>query len=186
LTAIFQAANSGQITGAQAITALQGIMPSYWQSVAQYQTLPGTADASKHGANCGTYIPGQTTACSPTGGPQCDKSCTALCCVGCRDLMPTVQYAIYLFGLPSGGALNVCTVYSSKYGANQRNSYTLTYTPPVSSATPTTPGIVGGSSGAGATAVSLANPAAIADSTVAGIPLWMLAVGLGAAWFATR
>ena len=113
------------------VSAVPSLMSAWRQAAAQFKGLPGVADASNGGgANCGTYIPGQTQACSPTGGPGCGKSCTAFCCVGCNDLMPSVQYAIYLFGLPTGGQLNVCTVYSSKYGASQRNGYTLNYTPP--------------------------------------------------------
>jgi hypothetical protein len=147
LAAIFQQANAGIITPAEAISACQSLMPYWWQAAAQFRGLPGVADASNGGANCGTYIPGQTTACSPTGGPGCTKSCTAFCCIGCYDLAPSVAYAIYLFGLPQGGQLNVCTVYASKYGASQRASYTLTYTPPAPGTT----------AGAAASAVSAAS-----------------------------
>ena len=181
LQQIFAAANSGQITGAEAASLVPSLMSAWWQAAAQFKGLPGVADASNGGANCGTYIPGQTQACSPTGGPGCGKSCTAFCCVGCNDLMPSAQYAIYLFGLPTGGQLNVCTVYSSKYGASQRNGYTLNYTPPAGST----------ASGTAAASSSVASEAASAVSaltggtsgTIFGLP-WYLVLGVAgfAAW----
>jgi hypothetical protein len=174
LQAIFQQANAGTITAAEAISALQSLMPYWWQAAAQFRGLPGVADASNGGANCGTYNPTTSTPCTPTGGPSCSKSCTAFCCIGCFDLAPTVAYAAYLFGIPAaqvvaagGVKLNVCTVYSSKYGASQRNSYTLTWLPPATSAI--TPATVA-SAVSGVTGVSTA-------ATVAGIPVWLLALG---------
>ena len=86
--------------------------------------------------------------------------------------MPTAAYAAYLFGLPQGGQLNVCTVYASKYGASQRGSYTLTYTPPPAAAAASAGGVTGV---AASTASSL------------GIPTWALVFGGAAAvFFATR
>ena len=176
LQAIFQQANAGTITAAEAISALQSLMPYWWQAAAQFKGLPGVADASNGGGNCGTYNPQTSTPCSPTNGPGCDKSCTAFCCIGCYDLAPTVAYAAYLFSIPSaqiwaagGVQLNVCTVYSSKYGASQRNSYTLTWNPPKTAAT--VAGIA--SAVSGAAGVSSA-------ATVAGIPVWLLALGAAA------
>jgi hypothetical protein len=166
LQAIFQQANAGQITPAEAISALQSILPAFWASVAQVQNLPGTADASNHGANCGSYVPGQTTPCTPTGAPACNKSCTASCCVGCHDFFPTIQYAIYIFQQPKGGSFNVCTVYGDSYGLNTRGQYSLTYTPPPAGS---------------------ASAAAVSTASALGIPVWALALGGAAAlYFATR
>ena len=169
LKTIFQAANTGQIAATDASGMLQNLLPTFWGSVAQYQHLPGTADASGGGANCGTYIAGSTQHCSPTGAPKCDKKCTASCCVGCNDLRPAVLDAIAVFQNPSGGTLNVCQVYGSGYGLNMRSSYSLTYTPPA------------GTTGAAASALGLSG------SAVAGIPTWLLVLGGGAAlYFASR
>src|SRR5580693_7809181 len=101
LQTIFQEANAGTITAAEAISALQTLMPQWWQAAAQFKGLPGVSDASHGGSNCGTYNPTTSTPCTPTGGPGCDKSCTAFCCIGCSDLAPTIAYAIYLFGIPA-------------------------------------------------------------------------------------
>src|ERR1700691_728289 len=177
---IFAAANAGTATPAECITAVQSLMSNWWAAAAQFHGLSGVADASHGGADCGTYVPGQTTACSPTGGPRCGKSCTAFCCVGCHDLMPSAQYAIYLFGLPQGGQLNVCTVYSSSYGASQRNSYTLTYTPPPASTAASASTVTGAVS-------SVANEATSAVSSLTGASSsmsFLLLAGLAAlaAW----
>jgi len=173
LQTIFQEANAGTITAAEAISALQTLMPQWWQAAAQFKGLPGVADASDGGAKCGSYNPQTSTPCTPSGGPGCTKSCTAFCCIGCYDLWPTVQYAQYLFSIPAaqiwaagGVGLNVCTVYSSKYGASQRSSYTLTWNPPKTAAT--VAGVANAVSGAAG--VSSA-------STVAGIPIWALVLG---------
>jgi hypothetical protein len=179
LQAIFAAANAGTATPAECIQALQTLMQQWWQAAAQFHGLPGVADASGGGGNCGTYTPGVTTACSPTGGPQCDKSCTAFCCIGCRDLMPSAAYAAYLFGLPTGGSLNVCTVYASKYGASQRSQYTLTYTPPPA-------GSVGSATESVLSAVTGGSLSSLSTSTVAGIPTWLLVVGAAAALYFAR
>jgi hypothetical protein len=166
MQAIFAAANNGSATPAECISALQTLMQQWWAAAAQFKGLPGVADASGGGANCGTYVPGQTTPCTPTGGPGCDSSCTAMCCIGCHDLMPSAAYAAYLFGLPQGGSLNVCEVYASKYGATERPMYTLTYTPPPA-----------GSAGADAVAAT----SAVAAATGLDIPTWALVLGGAAA-----
>lgn len=38
--------------------------------------------------------------------------------------------AVAVLNSPSGGTVQVCTVYGSSYGAQQRAGYTLTYKPP--------------------------------------------------------
>lgn len=179
MQAIFAAANNGTATPAECISAVQQTMSAWWQAAAQFHGLPGVADASGGGANCGTYTPGVTTACSPTGGPGCGKSCTAFCCVGCNDLMPSAQYAIYLFQKPGGGSLNVCTVYSSKYGASQRSSYTLTYTPPAPS---TVAGATAAASSGISTALASLTGASATTPEILGLP-WYVVVGGGLAAF---
>lgn len=133
LRAIFAAANSNDptqsIPASEAISQCEQLLAQCWQKLAQVRGLPGVADNSGSGANCGTYVPGVTTRCSPK--KPCDKSCTAGCCVGCNDLWPTILDAIAVFQNPNGGTVNTCTVYSSKYGAAQRGGYSLTYQPPV-------------------------------------------------------
>lgn len=185
MQAIFAAANNGTATPAECTSAVQQLMSSWWQAAAQFKGLPGVADASNGGSNCGTYTPGVTTACSPTGGPGCGKSCTAFCCVGCNDLMPSAQYAIYLFQKPGGGSLNVCTVYSSKYGAKQRSSYTLTYTPPKAPAaapgTAPSPGTTSATDTVNAALASLTGASATTPE-ILGLP-WYVLVGGGALAF---
>lgn len=184
LQAIFQQASAGTISAAAAISALQSLMPYWWQAAAQFKGLPGVADASSGGSNCGTYISGSTTPCSPTGGPNCDKSCTAFCCVGCRDLMPAIADAVRIFGLPGGGTVNVCEVYGSSYGATQRNGYSLTYTPPAPAATATVAGVAVPTTAAGVASTVASSVSALtgisSSSTIAGIPIWLL-IALGAA-----
>jgi hypothetical protein len=128
MQAIFAAANSGQITGAQGAPLVGQLLSSYWAAVAQARGLPGVSDNSGGGANCGSYTAGVTTRCSP--GHPCNKSCTAGCCVGCNDLWTSSLDAIAALNNPAGGSFTTCTVYSSSFGLQERPGYTLTYTPP--------------------------------------------------------
>lgn len=167
IKAIFAAANSGQVTGAQAGQLIQQLYQSYWAGMAPYMTGAGRADASHGGMSCGTITP----TCNGSG-IKCDKSCTAGCCVGCSNIMPTIQQALAVFASPTGGTVNVCQVYGSKYGGTARGSYSLTYTPPAATAA------AGLASSASALTASLGSSAL--GSTVAGIPLWLiLAAGVG-------
>jgi hypothetical protein len=186
MQAIFSAANAGTATPAECISAVQSLMSNWWQAAAQFHGLPGVADASNGGSNCGTYVSGQTTACSPTGGPQCNKACTAFCCVGCRDLYPGAQDAIAVFSKPGGGTVNICEVYGSSYGATQRNGYSLTYTP-----VPTPAPVPGAGTGSTAAANGLVSTttasttsleAEAETATILGLP-WYLVVGGGLAAF---
>lgn len=123
LQTIFQQANAGQISVADAISACQSVMAQWWQNMAPYQTGPGRSDCSHGGTNCG---------CSD---PYCkNKACTAGCCVGCFALMPSIQNCIAAFSSPTGGSAQILQVYGSGYGAKARSAYTLTYTPPTASA----------------------------------------------------
>lgn len=143
LKAVFAAANSSDatqnITAAQAISALPGLLQTFFQKMAPFTSAPGAADASHGGANCGTV--NMAAPCTGmVGGHACNKDCTATCCVGCQDLAPTIAAALQVFQ-NGGGTITACTVYGSKYGANQRNGYTLTYTPPTITASATASGV---------------------------------------------
>jgi len=131
LQAIFQAANAGTLSAADAITQCESVLQLYWQHMAPYMSGPGRADNSGAGQSCGTYVPGVTTPCN--SGKKCDKTCTAGCCYGCNGIWPTILYAIKVFQ-SGGGTLYVCTAYGDKYGLAQRDGYNLTYTPPAASA----------------------------------------------------
>lgn len=170
---IFAAANAGTATPAECISAVQSLMANWWQAAAQFKGLPGVADASHGGANCGSYVSGSTTRCSPTGGPGCDKSCTAFCCVGCHDLAPSAADAIAAFSSPGGGSFTTCTVYGSGYGAIQRSGYTLTYTPPA-------PATVAGATAAVSAAASELTGGT--TGTIFGLP-WYLVLGAAALAF---
>jgi hypothetical protein len=163
---IFQAANAGTITGADAASLVPSLMSSWWQAAAQFHGLPGVSDNSGGGASCGSYTSGVTTRCSP--GHPCGKSCTAFCCVGCNDLWPSSLDAIAILSSASGGVLNTCTVYGSGYGATQRSGYSLTYTPPKTTAATTT-----------ASGVTVTGTAAAATPTILGLP-WYVALGAAA------
>jgi len=155
LQTVFQQANAGLITANDAITGCQTILAQWWQNVKPYQSGPGRADKSNNGSACGSV--NISSPCNGTG-LKCDKSCTATCCVGCNDLLPTIAQAINVFQ-KGGGTVTACTVYGSKYGATQRNSYTLTYTAPAA-------GSVAG----------IAN--AVDSGSIAGIPVWLLGAGV--------
>lgn len=135
MQAIFAAANSSDptqnVSGAQAATQAQQLFSQFWAEMNQYMHAPGTADTSMGGTNCGSTTLNPAGACAGTPqGHQCDKSCTATCCVGCQDLYPSMLEAIQVLNSPTGGTVQVCAVASSSYGANARAGYTLTYSPP--------------------------------------------------------
>ncbi len=149
LKAVFAAANSGQVTGAQAAQACQTILQNYWQGMVPYMVGPGRSDCSKGGMNC---------SCSPSNCGT--KTCTAGCCAGCFDIMPSISSAVAALSSPTGGTAQISEVYPSKYGTTMRSAYQLTYTPP--------------------SAASVAGVANSLSSSVAGIPLWLIAAaGLG-------
>lgn len=166
MQAIFAAANSSDatqnISGAQAAQLVQQLLQTFWQKMAPLIGPKGTADNSNLGVNCGTYVAGVTQPCSP--GHPCSSSCTATCCVGCNDLWPSSLEAIRVLESPTGGSVNVCTVYSSKYGASQRPGYTLTYKPPTITAAATAAGVAASTESALTTLSTTA--------TAAGLPSW--------------
>ena len=166
MQAIFAAANSSDasqnVSGATAAQMVQQLYQTFWQKMSPLIGPPGTADNSNRGVNCGTYTPDVTQRCSP--GHPCTSSCTASCCVGCNDLWPSSLDAISVLQSPNGGKVNVCTVYSSKYGASQRAGYTLTYTPPTITASATAAGV--------ASSISSAAGEVESAATAAGLPSW--------------
>ena len=178
LKAIFAAANSTavgtNITAAQAAQYSQQLLQQFFAQMAPFTHAAGAADASNGGANCGSTSLNPGGPCTGTpGGHVCNAQCTATCCVGCQDLYPTILQALQVFASPTGGTITACTVYSSKYGAAQRGSYTLTYTPPAASSAA---GVINSlTSSSPAALSSLATT--VETSTVAGIPLWMLLAG---------
>jgi hypothetical protein len=181
LQAIFQAANAGQITGAQGASLAQQLLQTYWQMVGQARGMPGVADASGGGANCGTppsfglNTPSTGNPCTGMiGGHKCDKSCTAGCCVGCQDLTPSIAQAVAVLSSPSGGTMLFCPIASSSFGLAATPSFSLTYKPPpVAQAVAANLSTVGG---------TLATDLGIAPtSTVGGIPAWMLVLAGAAA-----
>jgi len=117
LAAIFQAANSGQLSPQDAVSACQQNLDLYWQHMQPYQSGPGRSDSSHGGTMC------------PPKADTSSKACTAGCFVGCYDLAPATANAIAVFQA-GGGVAHVPTVFGDKYGLAQRSSYTLTYTPP--------------------------------------------------------
>ena len=170
LQQIFQEANAGTITGAEAASLCPQILQQWWAAMAQFKGLPGVKDASDGGANCGTSInPSQP--CQVTGGPGCSKSCTAGCCVGCYALAGVIAAAVQIFSSPTGGTLSVCSVSGSGYGATGRPGYSLTYTPPA----PTS-----------AAGIADSTATTLESGTIAGIPIWMLALGGIGAYLALR
>lgn len=176
LKAIFAAANAGSITAAQAAQYCQQTFQSFWTYQAPYMTGPGRADTSKGGTACGSGTLNPAGPCAGTiGGHKCDASCTASCCVGCQDLYPTILQALQVFASPTGGTIAACTVYGSGYGAFQRGSYSLTYTPPAA----------GSVAGVADSLSSLFSGGS--GSSVAGIPTWLLLAGGGLGiYLATR
>ncbi len=177
LKAIFAAANQGTITAAQAAQYCQQTFTSFWQYQAPYMSGPGRADSSGGGTNCGNGTLNTGGPCTGTpGGHKCDSSCTATCCVGCQDLYPTILQCLQVFASATGGTVTACTVYGSGYGAFQRNSYTLTYTPPPASS-------VAGVANSVSSALTSGSLSSLTSSTVDGIPLWLLLVGVAGVGF---
>jgi hypothetical protein len=135
IKAIFAAANSSDptknVSGPVAAQQVQQLFAQFFAEMGPYTTAPGTKDASGGGANCGSGTLNPAGPCMGTpGGHVCNSDCTATCCVGCQDLYPTMLQAVAVLNNPAGGSIQVCTVYGSKYGANLRSGYSLTYNPP--------------------------------------------------------
>jgi hypothetical protein len=112
IQSVFTAANAGQISASDAITALQAIQSNYWQAVAQYETGPG-----QHAIAC-------TGASTP-----CNSSCTVSCCVGCNHVNNWIAAASAVFTAGGGTAQMVASA-GSKYGYSGVPAWSQTYTPP--------------------------------------------------------
>lgn len=184
MKAIFAAANSSDPTqnvpGPTAAAQVQQLWGQFWAQMSPYMHGPGTADTSQGGVNCGSTTLNPQGPCMGTpGGHKCDNSCTATCCVGCQDLYPVMLQAVQVLNSPTGGTVQVCQVTGSKYGAQTRGSYTLTYSPPA---------IAVSTGGAGATIAtdltsSLSSlfggtaPATAGGTTMGGSLLPLLAIG---------
>jgi len=158
MKAIFNAANSSDPTinvpGPVAAQQVQQLWGQFWAMMSPYLRSPGTSDASGGGMNCGSPTLNPAGPCAGTpGGHKCDASCTATCCVGCQDLYPAMLQAVQVLNSPAGGTVQVCAVSGSKYGAQARSGYTLTFNPPAVSPLSTTSSalanLFGGSSSGG-------------------------------------
>lgn len=135
MKAIFAAANnsdpSQNVPGPVAAQQVQQLYAQFWAQMVPFTRAPGAADTSGGGANCGDTTLNPNGPCKGTPhGHMCDRSCTATCCVGCQDIYPTMLQAVGVLNSPSGGSVEVCTVFGSKYGAVERSGYTLSYNPP--------------------------------------------------------
>lgn len=166
LKAIFAAANSSDpsvnVSGATAADQVQQLYQQFWAQMLPFTKALGAADSSNGGTNCGSGLNPKGPCEGTPGGHKCDKNCTASCCVGCQDLYPTMLQAVAVLNNPSGGSVQVCTVYGSKYGAQQRSGYTLTYTPPkISSAASSIASLFGGGSPSGSFLIGAAVIAAL-------------------------
>lgn len=168
IKAIFDAANSSDpataISGPQAAQLVEQLYGQFWQEMAPLTHGPGAKDSSGGGANCGSSQLNPAGPCAGTpGGHKCDSNCTATCCVGCQDLYPTMLQAIAVLNNPAGGSVEVCGVVGSKYGANARSGYTLTYSPRAgSSAAGLLSEFTGGAGGSSSTLLWVAAAAAAA------------------------
>lgn len=181
LTAIFQAANSGQITAAQAITLCNQLWQQSQSAFLQGVGPAGTADNSSGGNNCfgaGGYSSNQLMT------KQCTSSCTVGCCLLCNIIAPTV--ATYGYGgIPGGSAqqafgqnpgpstqwftppntCNVPPVSGDSFGMSNQAGYSLTYTAPKTSA----------GTGSGIVSTGTTFLSELEDTTIEGIPLLVIA-----------
>jgi hypothetical protein len=155
ITAVFTAANAGQVSASDAISAIAQIKTQFWQAVQQVEGGPGQAGG-----------PNKCVAQTDTPGPgvTCDKSCTASCCVGCNVINEWCYNATRAFQQGGGsGPLPWQPVVGNKYGLTDFSPPSgVTYTPPP-------PGSV---------AASVSGISSLASGSVAGIPLWMILAGL--------
>lgn len=133
-------------SGTDVATAIQGAqlaMSNYWALVTPH-IQPG-----RNGCSGGGY-------CAPNSAQPgyCQGNIGAACCIGCADLMPSlnnpdgVLAALNGTSTASGGktTANILTVYGSKYGTTQRSAYSITFTPGAASATASlTSALTGGS-----------------------------------------
>lgn len=120
---IVNAANAGDIDEVTAMVLLNDVNLWYWQFVTPFQM------GSKHGNTCIPQFPDNTNCFADTANPCAGKDCTAACCLGCNSIGPSLS-RVYAIFKNHGGTATICKVYPSKYGGVDRESYTVTYTPP--------------------------------------------------------
>ena len=136
LQTIVQAYNNGQASSALCLQALQTLDARVYN-----QLRSGTISAG------GAPIPGTAWSDSVGMAGLCNKSCTAGCCVYFGDLGPPLSLAALAIGgrplraqwglrdpryqtTPNGAVIKVPEVFASKYGGQDRPSYTLTIQAP--------------------------------------------------------
>lgn len=133
LQQLFQAANAGQVSAADASGLCDAIWSQYWQ-ICTPHIQPG-----RNGCQSGNAIPtGQGVvgkgACSqagtyygcPNSGTQ-NSSWGAACCIGSTIKQSLANCkAVFAAG---GGDAGICQLFASKYGFPGRPAYWLTYSP---------------------------------------------------------
>lgn len=160
---VIDAYNSGQISGSDAVTAVNQIYTNYQQAMAQYQSQPGT-----HNSGC-------TGAPPPVPGPNitptaCNTSCTAGCCIQCNVIASWVQQANAAFSAGSG---------TVQFGSGGASSYGFpSWSYPAAK-------ITAPAAGAASSAGSLVSD--VTSANVFGIPVWILLVAAGVGlWLVLR
>jgi len=131
LNAIVNAYNSGQADPSTCITALQELDASIYN-----QLRSGTISGG------GAPIPGTAWDDATGFAGKCNRQCTAGCCVYFGDLGPPLSLAQIAMGGAGGrwktndprwkgnGTIQVPEVFASKYGGQDRPSYTIQITKP--------------------------------------------------------
>lgn len=120
-------ANSGQISPADAIAAMQAMGQQFWQAMSAHQNKPGQAMS----VQCLPISVGPgTKPCAYTAAPCVgSKTCTAGCCIGCNVIDSIIDQAIYAFQ-NGGGTITGCVIIANKYGLQGRPQYVLNYSAP--------------------------------------------------------
>jgi hypothetical protein len=174
ISQVFQQANSGAATPAQAIAAMQQIQQGYWQSVAAFENAPGQAGGPSKCANL-SFAQWSKMTTNPTA---CDKSCTASCCIGCNVINQWVTRAVQMFQTgKSNDGWAWGSVIGNKYGLSNFSPPNWSYTPVAGVTTQS----------AAATSAQQAVSGAVQTVTtgnILGIPLWLILVvgGVGIWW----
>lgn len=135
VAAIASAYNSGGESASTCILAAQTVYQSIMANMKAAITQPN-----------GQFIPGTSWDEATGVAGKCNKICTAGCCVFYGDLGPVLSMMIVAMGgqgyywktndprykaNPGGGAtITVPEVFASKYGGQDRQSYTIVITPP--------------------------------------------------------
>jgi hypothetical protein len=119
---VFGALNAGQMSVSQAMQGIQVAWQQYWQLVAPH-IQPG-----RNGCQAGAAIPIGTKAYFKCpGNSTFDKSWGGGCCVG-STIRASLDNCLKAIQQP-GFVATMYRVYGSKYGANDRAMYQVSYTP---------------------------------------------------------